>query len=56
MKHGKSEKDIRSLRQEIEILRSLQARSHAHACPAAGARSRKPHHAVHVRSTRTSST
>lgn len=26
MKHGKSEKDIRALRQEIEILRSLQAR------------------------------
>ena len=27
MKHGKSEKDIRALRQEIEILRSLQARA-----------------------------
>jgi hypothetical protein len=27
MKHGKSDKDIRALRQEIEILRSLQART-----------------------------
>jgi serine/threonine protein kinase len=35
MKHGKSEKDIRALRQEIEILRSLQARPVNHAAPSA---------------------
>jgi serine/threonine protein kinase len=35
MKHGKSEKDIRALRQEIEILRSLQARPGNHPAPSA---------------------
>jgi hypothetical protein len=35
MKHGKSEKDIRALRQEIEILRSLQVRPVNRAAPSA---------------------
>ena len=36
LKHGKSEKDIRSLRQEIEILRNLQVRvRRAHTPPSA---------------------
>lgn len=37
LKHGKSEKDIRSLRQEIEILRNLQVRR---ACSLASLRAR----------------
>jgi hypothetical protein len=38
LKHGKSEKDIRALRQEIEILRGLQARRAVRPRAALGAR------------------